>query len=105
MISKLLTWLKDRRKPAHIVRFGDSCTATHSDQIERNRAALAGGMNQHPAQQLQDAPIADDIVANFKSAGMTIELGATYSVRGQVAQLIEGVRSLFQIVSSQRADK
>jgi len=34
------------------------------------------------------------IIAIFKRAGFNIELGATYSAKGQIAQLIEGARKL-----------
>jgi hypothetical protein len=35
-----------------------------------------------------------EIVELFKAEGMRIELGTTFSVRGQVAQLISGVRKI-----------
>ncbi|MDA9090766.1 hypothetical protein N9J84_01530 [Porticoccaceae bacterium] len=36
----------------------------------------------------------EEIVGVFEKAGMTIDLGSTYSVKGQLAQLLNGVNSL-----------
>lgn len=36
---------------------------------------------------------AERIVQIFKDAGMRIEIGETYSVRGQIAQLLNGVET------------
>jgi len=37
---------------------------------------------------------AEEIVEIFKEAGMKIELGAQYSVKGQIAQLLNGCERL-----------
>lgn len=37
---------------------------------------------------------AEKIVQIFKDAGMNIEIGAAYSVRGQIAQLINGCKNM-----------
>lgn len=39
---------------------------------------------------------AERIIEIFKSEGMQIELGAQYSVRGQIAQLLNGCKKLFR---------
>ena len=38
--------------------------------------------------------LAEHIINVFKEAGMTIDLGATYSAKGQIAQLINGSLAL-----------
>jgi hypothetical protein len=42
------------------------------------------------------------IIAIFKRAGFNIELGVTYSAKGQIAQLIEGARKLLAAASEQQ---
>ena len=39
----------------------------------------------------------DEIIQIFKDAGMCIELGAQYSVRGQIAQLLNGCKKLIAV--------
>lgn len=39
---------------------------------------------------------AEEIVKIFKDAGMTIELGANFSVKGQIAQLLNGSEALIE---------
>lgn len=39
---------------------------------------------------------AEQIVKIFENAGMTIELGAQFSVKGQIAQLLNGCEKLMQ---------
>ena len=48
---------------------------------------------------------AEEVVKIFKGAGMTIELGANFSVKGQIAQLLNGVAELQQENNALLKDK
>ena len=43
---------------------------------------------------------AEEIIQLFKDAGMRIELGAQYSVRGQIAQLLNGCEKLIAVLTN-----
>ena len=43
---------------------------------------------------------AEEIIQIFKDAGMRIELGATYSVHGQIAQLLNGCKKLIAVLTN-----
>lgn len=67
----------------------ETAQETHADQLKK----LAGAGN-YPEQIPPAGPEAGAILDAFKAQGMLIEPGASYSVRGQIAQLLNGIAVL-----------
>lgn len=82
-------WQKD---PLEIEKAKNATSGSESGGEPGSTANCSSGKTQFTDEE------AEKVLSFFKEAGMTIELGATCSVKGQIAQLLNGCRGLLMHV-------